>query len=129
MARCPDCNKFVPNGEPEVEIQNEEVVDEMITIEVRVMIPCEECGTELKEAYMTLEHEIAHECDSKFQREDGQEYNEEEDEQYELESVDASPHDRYDDIGKNGKKKKWNARMKRFYGAEVTMDIKCNKCG
>lgn len=50
MARCPDCNKFVPYEEqdPEVEVEIDE--EGTVTGTVRIVNACGECGTELREA-------------------------------------------------------------------------------
>lgn len=47
MARCPDCNKFVsvePEQFPEV---TTEIVDEQPNGDIRMVLNCAECGTEL----------------------------------------------------------------------------------
>jgi hypothetical protein len=59
--RCPDCNKFVglEMQEPEVdgdpEVSKPEDGEVGITLEVRIVRACDQCGTELKEANFTLE--------------------------------------------------------------------------
>ena len=65
MARCPDCNRF-RSGEPEVEVQDYKVEcsvgTETAQFEFRIVIKCEECGTELKEATLEAEVEMDDEC-------------------------------------------------------------------
>jgi len=70
--RCPDCNKFVPYGETDPELDLElaqpseddtktaqeagtDTVAANITGTVRIVLTCEECGTELKEATLDVE--------------------------------------------------------------------------
>lgn len=48
--RCPDCNKFVPFDEPEVEVVSAEVQDTNLDLEVRIVLKCADCGSELKDA-------------------------------------------------------------------------------
>lgn len=75
--RCPDCNKFVPYGEqdPELDLDlsqpSEEdtkaaledgtgtgTVEANITGTVRIVLTCEECGAELKEATLDVEFDV-----------------------------------------------------------------------
>lgn len=58
--RCPDCNKFVPYGEAEVEVDDPEFVpeDSKLTIDFSISLPCEECSQELKSGSDTAEVEI-----------------------------------------------------------------------
>jgi len=66
--RCPDCNKFVSQeaGDPET---SEDVSGDTLTVEVRIVQNCVECGTELKESTLTLERDLSdegHDGDAKF---------------------------------------------------------------
>jgi hypothetical protein len=54
--RCPDCNKFVPFDEPEIEnnedyeVEQEDVGSSVVVrFTARMALPCGECSTELKE--------------------------------------------------------------------------------
>lgn len=49
--RCPDCNKFVPFDEGNVDEVEVEIDEDTGTVSItgRVVLPCAECGTELKE--------------------------------------------------------------------------------
>ncbi len=49
--RCPDCNKFVSFDEGNVDDVEADIDDESgtVTVSGRVVLPCAECGTELKE--------------------------------------------------------------------------------
>lgn len=60
MARCEGCDgKYGSNGEPEVEVNSEDVNDASISIEVELNIPCGNCGSSpFKQTYATLEAEI-----------------------------------------------------------------------
>lgn len=155
MARCPDCNKFVPYGEGEVDVQSEEITAGEAIIEVRVMLPCEECGTELKEAYLVYENnyscpecddeggkEEEHPCETCTLSDDKQDCEtcEHKDTFFdettaegipdiELESVDTEFTDRYETKDRNGKPIKNPRYQKHYYGAELTLNLRCNKCG
>ncbi len=129
--RCPDCNKFVPNGEPEVEIQSGEDLDAEIfegkliikcQPEIRVMIPCGECGAELKEANLLLEMEYEHECDKlpKEEPADGIEIQGD---------LDVEPIDEYKTKDRKGKPITNPRYQTHLYGAEVTARTVCPFCG
>lgn len=55
MARCEDCSRFVAYGDedPDVQVEDfdydEETGDVTLNLEVRRVLTCENCGTELKE--------------------------------------------------------------------------------
>jgi hypothetical protein len=59
--RCPDCNKFVSYDEsnPEVEGDPEVTEDGDVTVSVRVVLPCAECGQELKDCTLELTGSIS----------------------------------------------------------------------
>lgn len=53
--RCPDCNKFVSyddSSEPEAEL---EVDEQTISGTVRIVLTCQDCDTELKEATFDID--------------------------------------------------------------------------
>jgi hypothetical protein len=171
--RCPDCNKFVSYGEAEVEVSAEELNEDAVSAEVRVMLPCAECGTELKEANLTAEEDLDHacapedsekrhyiasdkdprvatckQCNSVFNL-DSEHWCDElkaatgEDEQFTLDQVDGVPTDRRDMFKTVAttkaeraagagptKQKPIPARSQvQYYGAEVTFDLTCHRCG
>ncbi len=120
--RCPSCNKFVSNGDPDVELGgDEELNDRSVTGTVRVVIPCAECGEELKDAELEYDVELDHVCDEEDEDED-------EDPELELQSVDAEPMDRYETVGKNGKALPARAQT-HYYGATITVKATCSRCG
>lgn len=59
--RCPDCNKFV--GFDELNVDDVEVdIDEttgQVSVSGRMVLPCADCGTELKEAGVDHEEDVA----------------------------------------------------------------------
>ena len=62
--RCPDCNKFVSFDEADPEVNTLEInEDGVVTAEVRIVNNCAECGTELKEATLEMEHDHSAECE------------------------------------------------------------------
>lgn len=126
MARCPDCNKFVPNGEPEAELQSEDLSygNDSYEAEVRVMIPCGECGTELSEYNFSVELEIDHLCEKSADPDEEDLL----DSQYELVDTDVSVVDEYETKDKNGKIIKNQRYQKHMYGYEISVQCKCLRC-
>lgn len=128
--RCPDCNKFVPNGDPEAEVQSGEDFDATIEEgkliikcepEVRVMIPCGECGTELKDTTFNFEMEHEHEC-GKLPKETPAEG-------IEIEgTIEAEATDDYRTKDRHGKPIKNSRYQAHLYGAEVTATVTCPFC-
>lgn len=123
MARCPDCNKFVPYGDMEIELEDVSVEGTTVTASARVALTCGECGTELKEATIEATAELEHVCTP----EDieavlaGDPDGADPDPQYEVEDDgDASPTERSEGKGRG---------TRTFYGYEATPTIRCNKCG
>jgi len=140
--RCPDCNKFVPNGDPEAEVQSGEnfeaeieeteraedgktIIERTLLIkcepEVRVMIPCGECGTELKDTTFNFEMEHSHECE-KLPKETPAEG-------IEIEgTIEAEATDDYKTKDRHGKAIKNPRYQAHLYGAEVTATVTCPFC-
>jgi transcription elongation factor Elf1 len=56
--RCSGCEKFGSNGEPEAEAESYDVSDTSISAEIKVDVPCGNCGGEFKTGYLSLEAEI-----------------------------------------------------------------------
>lgn len=126
MARCPDCNKFVPYDEPQVEVNTVEVDGTTVTADVRVVLACGECGTELKDMEFNESVEIEHVCGDPV---DGHEPDPDAD-GYEIESEgDGEGDSRVQTTDRNGKQIKNSRYMKTFYGFTLTPTCKCNKCG
>ncbi len=120
--RCPDCEKFVSFDEPQCDIEDENITDEgQISGSVHIVLPCGECGTELKETNLEFEAEIDHDCAEKG------------DAGFELTMDDPQPFDEY--RGKDKKKKDGTVikaplrYQKHYYGAEISGTAKCNRCG
>ncbi len=119
--RCPDCNKFTSfDTEAEPEVVSEDVDGTEVMVEVRRVLNCADCGTELKEYTFELSEDFS----DRIEVEEGEE---ECDHEWSLE-VSASPTTSVVDKDKKGRQIK-NARyMKTMYGVEVTCDITCDKC-
>lgn len=127
--RCPDCNKFVPNGDMEVESQSVDLDGSEVTISVRGVIPCGECGTELKsyEFEVTESFEIDHDANCPTQLDADHEDFVGEDNEIE---DDGEPEatERYEDKDRHGKPIK-NARyQKHLYGFTQIVTVKCVHC-
>jgi hypothetical protein len=136
--RCPDCDKFVPYGEQDPELNldvtqhfsDKDVEDAVrlvgdvakaigasagdgvmpvsITGNVRIALTCEQCSTELKEASLELELDV----DVPVNPPDGTEWAE--DSEWELDGETAENHQRTE--GKGG-------GTKTFYGARVSGNL------
>jgi len=118
--RCPDCNKFVGNeqGDPELDLQVDLDRDEkgqpgaaQISGNVRLILLCADCNTELAESQRDIETEVS------------MEHKEAESHDATLEDEAAESTDRFD--GKPGTP----ARYRRhYYGAEISGKVSCS-CG
>lgn len=128
--RCPDCNKFVSYDEQEPEL---DVQLDGATIEgtCRVVLPCAECGGELKEYTfdISVDVESEHTCPA----EEPEEGWPEDEEQFELISENA-------DFLSDLQTEYWDRKAKKmrpiknyryartYYGATLTFDVKCLRC-
>jgi hypothetical protein len=120
MARCPDCNKFVPfeQAEPEIDLsvdlaqeENGSPGEATVSGTCRLLLNCGECGTEMAEANPDVEIEVA------------LEHKDAADHEVELLSEFAESNDRYD--GKPGTPSRYR---RHFYGADISGKVKCS-CG
>lgn len=58
--RCPDCNKFVSYDDSnDPDIQDISYADGHVSAQIRVVLPCGDCGTELKSADFDLDLAVA----------------------------------------------------------------------
>jgi len=124
--RCPDCSKMVSYGDPEMEVQSEEVDENgSVTAIVRMALTCVDCGTELKDNEFELSAEVSHECSEeklKKVKEEDQE------EGFELELDDPeSTEDYRPKTNKQGKLVPMRYQ-KHFFGVKLTGEVTCNKC-
>lgn len=111
--------KFVSYGESyDPEIVTENIADAELTGEVRVVLDCGECGTELKEASLEYQADIEHDCPKV------KDYTEEEGPQFEIESSEAVLTSRQETKDRHGKPIKNSRYWKTFYGAEITTEHK-----
>lgn len=132
MARCPDCNKFVSNGDPEVSYESgEDELDVQLdeeglqlrwAPEVLITIPCGDCGTELKNNTFSLEIEETHQCD-KLPKELPDDF-----EIPELSADDPEPTDDYQTKDRKGRVIKNPRYQKHLYGVSVHATTKCPFC-
>lgn len=122
--RCPDCNKFVglEAAEPEpdqVEIQsaspvNQETGEQSIEVggQVRLVLNCSDCGTEMAEANPDVEadFEFVHAnpgCGGEV----------------EIGDIDSMETDDYRPPGRPMR------YQKHYYGADLTINLNCPECG
>lgn len=119
MARCPDCNHFVglENQEPEVDARIE---GDSVEGDVRVVLACAECGTELKEANLEFSELIDHICDGELPKDQ---------EPVSLDDYSAEPEDSYATKDRHGKPIKNPRYRTHFWGADVSLELHCNRCG
>lgn len=131
MARCPDCNKFVPfdtEVEPEEESTEYKVeVDGAIEVEADYTrtLNCGECGTELRTTSLNVQGTLklyvpdgTEDADGSMQMriEDCQH----DDDDHPLEVTFTA------DATERAEGKGWT---KKYYGIVVHVDAKCGKCG
>lgn len=116
MARCPDCNKFVGNEQADPELNLEVSLNEdksaTVTGDVRMVLTCADCSTELAEANSDVEVELEH-----IDIAEGTEHD------VEIESESAESTDRYD-----GKPNTPSRYRRHYYGASISGTVKCT-CG
>lgn len=130
--RCPDCNKMVSYGDPTVEVndetisfQKEEGKNEFsgeVTFNVRLMLPCADCSTELKETTFEFELPFEHTCKEGTVIEEA-----DEGEDFSV-SVEAEPTDRFQNKDPKTGKAIPSRFQKHFFGADVRGDITCPHC-
>ena len=122
--RCPDCGIFVSyGGDYEPEIESEEISGTELSGEVRVVLDCAECGTELKESSMEYEVEFEHDCALGELGED-----ENIDDQFEIGSTSTAFSKRRQTKDRHGKPITNPRYQRTYYGAEITTTIKCTRC-
>ena len=121
--RCPDCLKFVSLEQEEPEVNSVEIesagdiedgVQELeVTADVRLVLNCGECGGEMKEANLdateTVQFTHADDCEA---------------EEGDLE-IEEDGAENMDDYRPAGRPMRY---QKHYYGADVTVRVKCNKC-
>jgi hypothetical protein len=118
MPRCNDCNKFAAlDTEVDPEIVSEDLLDDAVSLEVRIVNQCAECGAELTEAAFQFEFDLSEET-IKHAEQEGHDLSL---------SVNASRIERQD-IPKNKSGKPYYRAAKTFYGAEVEALVTC-ACG
>lgn len=125
--RCEGCDgKFGANGEPEAEVESEDVADTTLTADVLVNVPCANCGGEYKSGYVSIEAEIDDPDDHNPDCPGG------DDRTFEITSTDAQVSDDYRPKTrtlKNGQERPVPLRFQRhYYDVEVTFSVRCTAC-
>lgn len=143
--RCPDCQKFVglEQADPEVDSVeitsageiNPETGEQAIEVggDVRLVLNCAECSSEMKEANLTLEGEVTFTHSKVDKRPEGASMSEPPEdtesvmcdateEDFEVEVDSSEPTDAYRPEGRPAR------YQTHYYGVEVTVRVKCNKC-
>ena len=120
--RCPTCNRFASYGEVQADEESSEIVDnDSVVVSVRVVLPCSECGEELKEKNIEFELAIDHGCGEADDTADDTAG------EYELISTDVESIEELQTHTATGKEISARQR-KNVYGAKVTVTISCPKC-
>lgn len=114
--RCADCGKFVSYGEPEIEIDDENVSEGRYSVVATMYLTCAECGTQLKSFTFDAEFDLGHECS------DSQAY---EHDNYEC-SVDTEATEKRE-TERNGKPIR-TRYQRTFYGIEFSVRATCGVC-
>ena len=119
--RCPDCAKFVSFDEPQVEIEQEDLTREeegfTVNVSIRMVLPCADCGTELKDYTEDLDIDIEHSCEGTEEEEDT------------LLIDEPSTSDDYRPAHDKKGKPIPQRFQKHFYIAEISGSVICGKCG
>lgn len=108
--RCPDCNKFVSyddSQEPEVSL---DVQGESIVGDVRIVLPCADCGTDLKEYTFDID--------------EGFEFPDSKDGQHDEHDVTINANEATLEVRTEGA----GRGLRTFYGFELSVSIECS-CG
>lgn len=122
--RCPDCEKMVSYGDPEMEVLSEEVDENgSVSVTIRMALTCADCGIELKDNEFELSTGVEHECSPKEGEKEEKEF------EFELELDDPEFIEDYQP--KTDKKGKLTPKryQKHFYGVTIMGRVTCNRCG
>ena len=132
--RCDSCQKMVSYGEVEPTIEDTTVNCEensgSVDVNVRVVLPCGDCGTELAETTLDITIDFEHEC----KPDDTGAIIPPEGDQFTIEDeleVEATEDFRPKTTkNKKGVEKPVPTRyQKHYYGARVFGSVHCNRCG
>lgn len=118
--RCPDCNKFVSYGEMEIEIDTE-IDGDTVTVSGTLILPCGNCGIQLKSLDVSDQIEITHDC------QDGSAPLAPGADAYALDSAEGDPTERRQSTDAKGKPIPVRYQ-KTYYGADIRVVVKCNRC-
>jgi hypothetical protein len=138
--RCPDCNKFVSYDEPEVEVNSvdlEQTKDGVqATADLRVVLKCADCGTELKALDFNEDASADHTCPAaaeakqKAEHPDEWKAGQEDGDKFDLEGDgNGDGTSRLETQDRHGKPIKSRRYMTTYYGFTLEPDIRCRCCG
>lgn len=131
--RCPDCNKFVPydtEAEPEANLELDD--SGQLTGDVRRVLPCGECGTELKDTTFDIDvdlNEILQINDKPANLTDCSGGGDHEWDWESAEDPSVSADERMETKDKHGKPIKNSRYMTQYYGVLIEGTVKCKLCG
>lgn len=130
--RCPDCSKMVSYGDPTVEISDEEVSIQKeegdrnfsgeVTCSARLVLPCGDCNTELKETTFEFAIPFEHTCPEGTvitEEDEGEEFSV---------SVEGEGTDRYQSKNPKTGKPIPHRFQKHFFGVDIQADVTCPHC-
>lgn len=128
--RCPDCNGFRSydtEAEPEGDLDISS--DGMITGEITRDLPCEECGTVLKSSTFDVDQDLKEIVDIQLQVVQVSVCTKAHDWDWEhAPQAAVTPTERLEDKDKNGKQIKHARFMTKYYGIEVSGEVRCKDC-
>lgn len=126
--RCETCGKFATYGEPQVEVLDFGVSEELATAEVSVTLICGEDDTELKQGTVEASTEIEHTCE--LESVVAHLLKTVEPEKLGTDDVDKAVADReYEATDCTAEALEGAKGKKNTYGATVTWTLECSACG
>lgn len=128
MPKCPNCPQFTSKDTDTDPEENTAEIDHLgaVNVEYRVYNSCAECGCELEEYNFQLEHDFSTEVEQ-HRKNDHPDLKEDDDLELELEAS-CSRTDEMQNKSRGGKRITNPRYMKRMYGVEVELTVKCGKC-
>lgn len=107
--KCSTCHNLLQSY---VIILGKEINDIIITADVRIILYCSCCDKAVKETELLFEEEIDHQCTTNL----------------EVEKFSIEPEKQFSIISIRKKKTYRTYKKSKYYGAEISFEIKCNKC-
>ncbi len=97
-----------------------------VMVKARVVLCCQDCGSEMADTDIEAEADFDHTCDPEGQA--APDYDST-DEQFEVNDPDGEGNSRLEDKDRHGNPIKNPRYMRKFYGFDAECDVTCRKCG